>query len=39
MKSDQDLPHYSRGLIDYVRRESCTVVGLHSGTSADAPQH
>ncbi len=28
MKSDQDLPHYLRGPIDYVRKESRTVVGL-----------
>ena len=37
MSSDYDLPAYLRGLIDYNRKEKRTVVGLHSGTSADGP--
>ena len=37
MTSDQDLPHYLRGLIDYNRKDSRIVLGLHSGTSADGP--
>ena len=37
MSSDYDLPVYLRGLIDYYRKEKRTVVGLHSGTSADGP--
>lgn len=34
---DPTLPAYLRGLIDYVRQPVRTVVGLHSGTSADGP--
>ena len=37
MPSDQDLPVYLQGLIDYVRKGERTVIGLHSGTSADGP--
>ena len=37
MPSDQDLPVYLQGLIDYVRKSERTVIGLHSGTSADGP--
>ncbi len=31
------LPAYLQGLVDYCAKETRTVVGLHSGTSADGP--
>ena len=37
MSSDEYLPRYLQALIDYVRKETRTIVGLHSGTSADGP--
>lgn len=37
MESSPPLPAYLRGLLDYVRKPTRTVVGLHSGTSADGP--
>lgn len=37
MPNDNSLPAYLQGLIDYNRKESRVVVGLHSGTSADGP--
>ena len=35
MGYEKDLPLYLRGLIEYVRKEARTVVGLHSETSAN----
>ena len=37
MSSDEYLPSYLQALIDYIRKETRTIVGLHSGTSADGP--
>lgn len=37
MPTEEDLPAYLQGLIDYNRKESRIVAGLHSGTSADGP--
>ncbi len=37
MSSDEYLPRYLQALIDYVRKGTRTIVGLHSGTSADGP--
>ena len=35
--SQRELPHYLDGLLRYVEKPQRTVVGLHSGTSADGP--
>ena len=37
MSSNQDLPAYLRGLIDYVRRSERTAIGMHSGTPCGRP--
>lgn len=36
-RDERGLPAYLRGLVDYVHKPTRTVVGLHSGTSADGP--